>query len=84
MATIFGLLLFGGIFIFLLLLFHFINHRRKNIHFQKIQTLENSIILHHNQVSFRQSTLDKYNFLVHNLNEVLIPQPEIGSEKLQS
>ncbi len=82
-TSIYLLLAVVGIILFLLLFFYIKNKRIKILHFQKIKTLKNSIILHHNQISFRQSTLYRYNFLAYNLNEVLVPQPEIRLDIFQ-
>lgn len=75
--SVYILLALVGFIMFLFLFFHIKNKRIKIHHFQKIKSLKKSIILHHNQISFRQSNMSKYNFLTYNLNEVLVPQPEI-------
>jgi hypothetical protein len=61
------------------LIFYFYNKNRaiKNVHSSKIDSLEQAIFLNGNQIKFRNSGLQEYNFLKHNLTEVLVAQPEI-------
>ncbi len=82
-SNIYILLAITSIILFLILFFYLKNKRIKILHFQQIKTLKNSIILHRNQISFRQSSLSKYNFMEYNLRKILVPQPEIELYPIQ-
>lgn len=49
----------------------------ERIHLQTISELERAICTHGNQISFRNSNLNSYDFQRYNLDEVLVVQPEI-------
>lgn len=49
----------------------------KQIHNEKLQTINQLIILHKNQLNYREKGLVNYNFLKYNLGESLKVQPEI-------
>lgn len=47
------------------------------IHNQNILDLESAICNNRNQINYRNSNLNRYNFLKYNLNEALLVQHEI-------
>ena len=71
------IILFACVFVGLLLGFFKKNQEIKLSHVQKIQTLNQSILLHKTQLTFRDKGLLQYNFLKYNLDESLIVQPNI-------
>lgn len=54
-----------------------VKNRMKTIHKQTISSLENAISNNHFQINKRNSNLNKYDFLKHNLDEALIMQRDI-------
>ncbi len=72
------ILLIGLAIIFVLIFYFYTKNRAiKNAHSSKIDRLEHAIFLNGNQIKFRNSRLQEYSFLKHNLTEVLVVQPEI-------
>lgn len=68
------------LFISLVMLFLWFAKKKKAlflIHNQNIIDLENSISKNGFQINFRNSNLNKYDFLKYNLNEALVAQLEI-------
>lgn len=57
----------------------FFNAKNTNgrLHQQNISILESAIFSHRNQINFRNSNLNRYDFLKYNLDEALAVQPEI-------
>ncbi|MBZ0328357.1 MAG: hypothetical protein K8F54_12170 [Altibacter sp.] len=61
------------------LLFYFFQQNKKIAanHVQQQYALQAEIALHTSQVNFRSKSLDKYHFLMYNLEEALVVQPEV-------
>lgn len=54
-----------------------VNNSMGRLHKQNISILESAIYNNRNQINFRNSKLNRYDFLKYNLDEALAVQPEI-------
>ncbi len=72
-------LVFSTSAILLILFFVAIQIRKTTIatHHNKILNLASCIESHKQQIKSRESQLRKYNFIVHNLSQVLVPQASV-------
>ena len=57
--------------------FYGFNKKMRQQHAEGLLVLENGIGRHRRQILFRSSGLDLYDFQKYNLNDALLPQPEI-------
>lgn len=71
------ILLFAGTLAGIVLFYFKKIKEMKHIHIQKIQGIQQAILLHKTQLSYRDKGLLHYNFLKYNLDESLKAQPEI-------
>jgi len=76
-AQIIIVLLSFGVVSGMLLYFFQKNKKIGAIHAQRLYNLQNEIALHTSQLQFRSKSLDRYHFLMYNLEEALVVQPEI-------
>ncbi len=62
-----------------LLNFWFFQKKRKleSVHNKYVEKLENFILLHKNQITYREKGFNRYHFLKYNLDDALVVQPEI-------
>jgi len=54
-----------------------VNNSMGRLHKQNISILESAIYNNRNQINFRNSKLNRYDFLKYNLDEALVVQQEI-------
>jgi len=71
------IVLFAGILAGIMLFYFKKTREIKQTHIQRIQGIQQSILIHKTQLNFRKKGLLQYNFLKYNLNESLKVQPEI-------
>jgi hypothetical protein len=76
-AQVVILLVCFGIVSGMLLYFSHRNKKSETLHAQQVGKLQHEIARHTTQVQFRSTSLDTYHFLLYNLNEALVVQPEI-------